>query len=64
MTMASVKKTVACRDAGVDCDLVISDTDETELVALAQSHAKRIHGRDVTPDQVRSIIKEVPCGCK
>jgi predicted small metal-binding protein len=62
--MASVKKVVACRDAGVDCNIVISDSDEEELVALAQSHAKRVHGRDVTPEQVRGIMKQVPCDCK
>ena len=62
--MGSSVKTVACKDAGVDCALVIADKDEAEVIALAQDHAKRKHGVDVTPDQVKAIMKDAPCGCK
>ena len=62
--MGSGMKTVSCREAGADCDLVISDKDEAEIIALAQDHAKRKHGMEVTAEQVRGLMKEEACCCK
>ena len=63
MTMATKVKSVSCHDHDSSCHFSVSDADEAEVIAVAQDHARRIHGIEVTADEVRAIIKEKECTC-
>jgi predicted small metal-binding protein len=39
------------------CGLHLRDTDETQLIARVQGHAKDAHDLDLTPEQVRSMME-------
>lgn len=54
-------KTLHCRDAGFDCQGVITANTEEEVLRQAASHAQEAHGLSVTPelsDQLRTLIKD------
>jgi len=36
--------TLACRDAGVDCDFVARGETEEEVLKIGAKHAKEVHG--------------------
>lgn len=50
---------IACREAGLNCDFEVRDTDEHEVLASAQTHAKRKHSADYSFDQLRSLAHPV-----
>ena len=50
---------IACREAGLDCDFEVHDTDEHEVLASAQTHAKRKHSADYSFDQLRPLVHDV-----
>ena len=56
-------KRLSCRDAGVDCDVVICADTEEEIFQKAADHAKSTHHMKDIPqdlrDKVRSVIREV-----
>jgi len=43
--------TLACRDAGVDCDFVAKGETEEEVLAKGVKHVKEVHG--YTDEQVK-----------
>ena len=54
-------KTLHCRDAGFDCEGVIQDSTEEEVLKQAAQHAQQVHGVTVTPqlaEQLKSLIKD------
>ena len=55
-------KTLACKDVGVNCDVVIHGKDEADVLRQAAEHAKGCHsGVQMTPEvqaKVRAAIKE------
>jgi predicted small metal-binding protein len=54
-------KTLHCRDAGFDCQGVISAITEEEVLNQAAQHAHEVHGVTVTPElseQLRTLIKD------
>ena len=54
-------KTLHCRDAGFDCQGIITANTEEEVLKQAAQHAQEVHGLSVTPevsDQLRTLIKD------
>lgn len=54
-------KTLHCRDAGFDCQGVISASTEEEVLNQAAQHALEVHGVKVTPElveQLKPLIKD------
>ena len=55
-------KTLACKDAGVDCDVVLHGKDEADILRQAAEHAKGCHNNvQMTPQlqaKLRSLIKD------
>ncbi len=39
-----------CADAGFECDAVVTGETDEEILAQVGSHAKEVHGVDVTPE--------------
>ncbi len=55
-------KKLNCRDAGFDCEAVVEGGTTDEVMAQVGTHAKEVHGVDVTPemaDQVAGKIRDV-----
>jgi len=54
--------TLACRDAGADCDFVVRGETEEELFRNALEHGKTFHGMKEIPEdlqeRMRSLIRE------
>ena len=56
-------KTLHCRDAGFDCEGVITAGSDEEILQQASQHALDVHGVSVTPElaqQLKTLIKEGP----
>jgi predicted small metal-binding protein len=55
-------KSLACKDVGVDCDVVISGKDEADILRQAAEHAKSCHHNvQMTPEvqaKIRAAIKD------
>lgn len=57
-------KTLACRDAGIDCDFVAHGETEEELFSVGGEHLKNAHNKDMSkasPEEMaryRKLIKE------
>jgi len=54
-------KKLLCRDAGFDCEGVITASTEDEVLNAAADHALSVHNVQVTPelaDQLRTLIVE------
>ena len=54
-------KKLYCRDAGFDCQGVITANTEDEVLNQAAQHALEVHGVSVTPElaeQLRTLIKD------
>jgi len=55
-------KTLACKDVGVDCDVVIMGKDDADVLQQAAKHAAGCHsGVKMTPEviaKVKAAIKE------
>lgn len=54
----------SCKDAGVDCGFHVCAGDEDEVIAAAQDHARRVHGKDMPAEDLRPLVKsgEMVCG--
>ncbi|MGD9672367.1 MAG: DUF1059 domain-containing protein [Candidatus Nitrosocosmicus sp.] len=56
-------KTINCREAGFDCDLIVKGETEEEVLKNGMEHAKKDHNmkeEDMTPElkeKIRSIIR-------
>ena len=56
-------KTINCREAGFDCDLIVKGETEEEVLKKGMEHAKKDHNmkeEDMTPElkeKIRSIIR-------
>jgi predicted small metal-binding protein len=56
-------KTLSCRDAGFDCDYVVTAETEEEIFQEGGKHAMSIHGmkaEDITPEfneKLRGLIR-------
>lgn len=48
-------KTYHCRDAGFDCEKVISGNDEEHILELAATHALEVHGMEPTEQMRRDM---------
>jgi predicted small metal-binding protein len=53
----NMAKEIACRDAGYDCDFMIRDENESELIEFIQTHAKEAHDTDMSPSDIRGVWK-------
>ncbi|HKH63693.1 MAG TPA: DUF1059 domain-containing protein [Flavitalea sp.] len=54
-------KTLHCRDAGFNCEGIISANSEEEVLAQASKHAQEVHGMSVTPEmaeQLKTLIRD------
>lgn len=52
-------KQISCREAGMDCEFLIRDENEDELVDLVQQHAERSHNTELADSDVRDLMVEV-----
>ena len=63
-------KTIACKDAGMDCKFVAKDETEGGVIAKAMDHVQKVHpdkakemsgmmSEEEMTNKVRSLIKEV-----
>ena len=50
-------KTLHCSDAGFDCQAVIRETTDEEILNKAAAHALTVHGVSVTPEMAEGIKK-------
>jgi predicted small metal-binding protein len=56
-------KTINCREAGFDCDVIVKGESEEEVLQNGMEHAKRDHNmkeEDITPEmkeKIKSIIR-------
>ena len=41
------------------CGFEVRSRDEEEIVRMAQDHAKRIHGQELTVEQAKAIMQAV-----
>jgi predicted small metal-binding protein len=51
-------KQVSCREAGMDCDFLVRDENEDELIELVQRHAENTHGMEMSRSDVREYVTE------
>ncbi|MDR8390100.1 DUF1059 domain-containing protein [Aliifodinibius sp. S!AR15-10] len=55
-------KTLACRDAGFDCNHVIKANTVEEVLSKAAEHAQQVHGlkeiNEATAKKIRAQIKD------
>ena len=60
-------KSLACKDVGVDCDVVITGTDEADVLRQAAEHTKGCHHNvQMTPQvqaKIRAAIKDDSGSC-
>lgn len=52
-------KEVNCKEAGKDCEFVIRDENEEELVELVQRHSENTHDEPVSREDIQGLMKEV-----
>ncbi|MFB6135368.1 MAG: DUF1059 domain-containing protein [Halobacteriaceae archaeon] len=50
---------LACRDAGYDCDFVIRDENEDELIRFVQEHARETHDTEMPENDIRGAWNTV-----
>ena len=48
-----------CRDAGFDCEAVVTGENDDEVLAQAEPHVKQVHGVDVTPEMADEIAAQI-----
>lgn len=48
---------ISCIDAGTNCDFHVCDSNEDEVLAAAQDHARRAHGENLSIDDIRKLVK-------
>lgn len=52
---------LACRDAGMDCNEVITGKNDDEVMQKAGEHAKKAHNMTATPEmaaKLKTLIKD------
>ncbi|MHB8996795.1 MAG: DUF1059 domain-containing protein [Armatimonadota bacterium] len=54
---------IRCSDAGGDCDFHVCDSNEDEVVAATQDHARRAHGMDIPTEDLRQMVKTGAMAC-
>ena len=52
-------KEIACRETGYDCDFMIRDKNEKELIKFVQDHAKETHDTEMSSSDIRGAWKTV-----
>ena len=52
-------KEVNCKEAGKDCEFLVRDENEDELIELVQRHSEQTHDTSVSREDVQSLMKEV-----
>ena len=52
-------KQVSCREMGIDCEFLIRDGNEAELVEFVRRHAENVHDMDFSEGDVREVMREV-----
>jgi predicted small metal-binding protein len=53
-------KEVNCKEAGYeDCEFLIRDENEEELIDLVQQHSEQTHNTSVSREDVQAVMKEV-----
>lgn len=55
---STMVKQVSCREAGMDCDFLIQDENEDELIELVQQHAENTHEMTMSRTDVEEYVTE------
>lgn len=57
-------KTIACKDAGMDCDFIATGTTDEEVMGKAMEHLESVHSdkladmaKTMTPEQINDMAK-------
>ena len=48
---------VSCKEAGYDCEFLIRDENEDELIELVQQHSEQTHDMSVSREDVRGLMR-------
>ncbi|MBI3743971.1 MAG: DUF1059 domain-containing protein [Chloroflexi bacterium] len=54
-------RSLACKDAGIDCQHVITGKDDNEVLAKAGEHAQKVHNMKPSPEmagKLKPLIKD------
>ncbi|ESP88698.1 DUF1059 domain-containing protein [Candidatus Halobonum tyrrellensis] len=51
-------KQVSCREMGIDCEFLVRDGDEAELVDFVKRHAANVHDMELSDQDVRDVMRE------
>lgn len=51
-------KEVNCKEAGFDCEFMVRNENEDELVGFVQQHAEQTHDMSISRDDIRGFMKE------
>ena len=58
-----MKKSLSCKDVGVECDFTMCADTEAEVFEKAKIHGREVHNMDEIPkdifDKARSAIRDV-----
>jgi predicted small metal-binding protein len=54
---------IHCSDSGMQCDFHVCDSSEDEVLAATQDHARRAHGKEVSTEDLRSMVKTGAMAC-
>ncbi|USZ68267.1 DUF1059 domain-containing protein [Halorussus salilacus] len=49
-------KHMSCREQGMDCDFEITSENEDEMVDFVQIHARAVHDKSMSEDDVRGML--------
>jgi predicted small metal-binding protein len=57
--VTQVAKQFECKSAGIDCPFMLRSENEDEIVSFTQQHAKKIHNKDVSKQDILKVAKNV-----
>jgi predicted small metal-binding protein len=47
-------------ECGPECGFMVRSHDEDELISMTTKHAKEMHRQNVTPNEIKGMIKTAP----
>lgn len=48
---------ISCREAGYDCDFMVRDENEEELIEFVQEHVRKTHDTEMSASDIRGAWK-------
>lgn len=57
--VTQMAKQFECKSAGMDCPFMLRTENDDELVSFTQQHAKKMHKKDVSKQDILKMAKNV-----